>query len=673
MPTVRVKLKATGQTGTVDQAEAQASPDKFQLLDQPQSQDQAPQQQPQNQGLISKALNFLLPATTKSLGDLGQGKLSGGDVLKTGLELGSFFVPFGKGASLLSKFLLPGAAVGGLQALSKEKPTPESVVGGTLTGGASAGVLGKILPGLGKLPGAANDAAARTYSQAFDIAPKAATTLKPLNTIKEVLNHGANFSGSLDKLATNSQAAVSAVDKLNRAALAGVKNVPMPELTPAIEGAFQHSPLISATEKKAIRQSILSTVNPTAARLDATNALDALDATRQLESIGYQYLHGSTPMTPNLKYEQIGKTYLDAASAIKDTLEKALSKTGSLESVKTPEALAQLSQISPRLAEQYSKATNLGQARSTIAPFVRLNQMVDLTNNATQAVGGKGANIGLESMGLGGAAGFGVGGPLGGVIGAGVGAAARPLVQAGVNLARAPLATGAGRGLNTLSNITGDIGSPLLKQILLQGAARTPSLIGGSDNPNNNQNQEPNQQNAQSTQTLPQSVNNVNSNIPTKDQFQQAVMADMQQNGGKNFARYKQLYDFLYPAKSGTTASDQRAQSGLAIANNINSIPTDIRGATGSPEAFGVIGKMNIPVVGKALIGGKREVALADLESKYFTLVQTALTAIQGSRPSDYDVRSYQKALGPSISNSPEVNATRIKTITELLSGGGSQ
>lgn len=120
-------------------------------------------------------------------------------------------------------------------------------------------------------------------------------------------------------------------------------------------------------------------------------------------------------------------------------------------------------------------------------------------------------------------------------------------------------------------------------------------------------------------------------------------------------------------------SNQQKADTGVNIASEVDNIPKNIRDKTGSKEAFNVVAKQKIPVVGNALIRSDTERKLADLESKYFLMVQTALTAVQGSRPSDYDVKSYMDKTGPSIRNSPQVNEDRINNLRKLMEAMGGK
>lgn len=128
-----------------------------------------------------------------------------------------------------------------------------------------------------------------------------------------------------------------------------------------------------------------------------------------------------------------------------------------------------------------------------------------------------------------------------------------------------------------------------------------------------------------------------------------------------------------YQSPSKTSTQNQKAEAGINVTKELETIPQNIRDKTGSKEAFNAMFKLKIPVFGPALIRGETEGKLVDLETKYFLLVQTALTAIQGSRPSDYDVKSYMDKAGPSIRNSPKVNEDRINNLKKLMEGAAGK
>ena len=117
----------------------------------------------------------------------------------------------------------------------------------------------------------------------------------------------------------------------------------------------------------------------------------------------------------------------------------------------------------------------------------------------------------------------------------------------------------------------------------------------------------------------------------------------------------------------GTPAEMGRTRTGIAVIGDINRVPENILKRTGTREAIFLGFKMSLPGgFGKPFIT-KKESDLTDLEQKYFILVQSVMTAIQGSRPSDYDVKSYQEKAGPSIKFPYYVNQQRVDNLLNLL------
>lgn len=126
--------------------------------------------------------------------------------------------------------------------------------------------------------------------------------------------------------------------------------------------------------------------------------------------------------------------------------------------------------------------------------------------------------------------------------------------------------------------------------------------------------------------------------------------------------RYKQT-------AAGDAKQQAMAKVGVNVINSLDTVPSTVMNSTGSPTAISAYTKLSRNIFGIPLTGTltKDEQEQANLQAKYFALVQSALTAIQGSRPSDYDVKSYQQQLGPSIANPPQVNQDRINNLISLM------
>jgi len=94
----------------------------------------------QKRNLANEALKQFGFDANKKGNQFDPGRYAKG-VTQGGLELGSFAVPFGKGANIASRVLVPGATVGAMQAGAQETVTPQSLATGALTGAAGAGIL----------------------------------------------------------------------------------------------------------------------------------------------------------------------------------------------------------------------------------------------------------------------------------------------------------------------------------------------------------------------------------------------------------------------------------------------------------------------------------------------------------------------------------------------------
>lgn len=290
---------------------------------------------------------------------------------------------------------------------------------------------------------ATGDSAARTFAQAFTVPSKLAPRLKPVDTAKELLDYG--VSGSLQKMKRTADLVTGSNGILAKATRDAVARIPgdvkIESAAGAARNALQGSMLDPQQEKKIV-DTVLRMDKP--GILPGTmNPVDALDNVKDLERIGYQYVNSSTKLSPNLQNEQVGHAYLAAADEIKDSLERAVGNQDILTGLKTPALVKQLEAISPKLAQQFVGAKSLADLRSIQAPFVRLNQMIGLTEDAAQSVVPQALSGTAGRLGAGG-----IGAMAGGPVGAAAGFLAAPFVQGIEQATRAPIATGAARLIN---------------------------------------------------------------------------------------------------------------------------------------------------------------------------------------------------------------------------------
>ena len=134
--------------------------------------------------------------------------------------------------------------------------------------------------------------------------------------------------------------------------------------------------------------------------------------------------------------------------------------------------------------------------------------------------------------------------------------------------------------------------------------------------------------------------------------------------------RLMQQAQYLKPEKEeagGSPAEKARTRTGISVIGEISKTPENILKRTGTKEAMLTSFKLTFPGGFARPFITRKDSELTDLEQKYFILVQSVMTAIQGSRPSDYDVKSYQDKAGPSIKFPYYVNQQRMDSLLNLL------
>ena len=237
---MKVRDRITGQVGELPDNELQQYAGRYEPIGQSQAQVQ-PQVQSRQSGLekvggvgmnilkgllepfISGAKNVASYATDPNAGPLAAGQRAydlrqkgvpflqallqsgvGEDIgrltktaFKPAAAAASFAVPFGKGAGLM-KGVVPGAISGGLFETGREGATPQSVLGAGMIGGATGGILDKILgPGAGKgLQNVQTDI--QKGILAPKIAPSATAAQKEIDLAKRGIDIGREYGFRLD-------------------------------------------------------------------------------------------------------------------------------------------------------------------------------------------------------------------------------------------------------------------------------------------------------------------------------------------------------------------------------------------------------------------------------------------------------------------------------------------
>jgi len=388
---------------------------------------------------------------------------------------GELVNPFGGGVVGAGAGSALGQEVKNLTTGTKTNPLEEGAIG---AGSELAGLgLGKAAQLVGK---GVKNAAPDLFRSAFNLPNKLAARLKPQETAQKMLDYGIGGK-SLNGMIKTSEDAMDQLDNLYRQSVNGTDPI---STIPVIQAAKKtmNSPytleMTDADKQKVSDVLDRLTKNPNG-KLEVDSQA-AVDNMRALQEVGHGLLaKGENKLNPNQRASEFGQTYLDAADEFQKALDR-LTPKANIEALKTPENIASLSSISPKLAEEFKGVKGPQEIRTLMAPFHNLRTMSQITSATPQKTG-------LLASALGAAGGFGVGGPMGAV----AGMLGSPIIQGAENAVRAPLTTGAAKVVNTLSGagktankLVGDLSAGDLARIgVSQGAGQSASGVFGNSPP----------------------------------------------------------------------------------------------------------------------------------------------------------------------------------------------
>jgi hypothetical protein len=424
---------------------------------------------------------------------------------------------------------------------------------------------------------------ARMFAKAFTVPTKLAPRLKPVDTADEILKHGFGAK-SLDDLRSISAGVTGQngiLTKTVRDAIGKIpKEVRTDEVITSVKNLLDEIPDLTDVEYKKIMNTVINAQTP--GKLPGTmNPLDAFDNIKKLEDSAYQYINSSTYLTKNLKNEKIGRALLGGADELKMQLDSAVKGFGIVDTLKTPELMKQLQEISPRLAQQVVDAKDVADLRKIQAPFVRLGQMINLTDEAAQSVGG-GFASGLGGRATGGIIGGATLGPLGAL----GGVFASPLLEGVEQSTRAPIATGGAALLQKLVGRADDaagkikmiapdpsVMSSFTKNLPVQAGIQGADAILTPQQPE--MMPQPELQDSVLAGMFDSSGNPVSdmataggeqslaptAGMFTEDLFKEYLLRDLAETGGKNFDLLEQLYGYFNPVDENSDLSRTQQQS----------------------------------------------------------------------------------------------------------------
>lgn len=673
MALIRVKNKQTGETGTI--GDGAFDPNIYENLDQPKKERSLLANVLPVLGMVGGGIGGGLlggPAGALAGGALGGGAgekfaqdLSGEslDVGKIGLNAAMGAVPFGRGAGILSKVLLPGAGVGALGALTQDNATPQSVLTGAGIGAAGAGVLSKVLPATAGLLGKSSDALEaggnKMIRSQYNVTPTVAKRLQLGQTVKTLQDYGFSNIGDVEKVVPLVTGDTGIITQMTRDAVGKAGNVDVGGITTIAKKLIADQPLIdNSIGKKFIDVVTRGTMN--SGGIMGGDATKMYDFARGLETTASELT--SNKLTASASDKALAKVYNGMANEIKDRIFQGAGADNILiKDIITPEKLQQLTQISPKLAEEVSKVKTISQLRSLAKPFVRGGQLVNETAAKSENNIIKVGDIGL------GAAGFVGGGPVGGVGGLAISKAVqsnagKSIIGRVLNKAGAGFEN-AGSKLNTanpiLNGALGQVGSTL--PLALAGSIGTTQ---NQDNySNGNQNQSSNQvnqvtppngsitQDQTQTQLDPSQYADIGGGkILTLKAVNDAIATDLLQNNGKNSDQLKKIKDNFFP-------NSKEKAIPATVKQRMDLSTSGLRARQDAEDIF----LQDPSVVTKGVVSGG--LLSRKFDSAMSRAVEGLLRQRSGAAVPDSEVKKYIKDYGPRIGDTKEVALYKLQQL----------
>jgi len=328
----------------------------------------------------------------------------------------SYAVPFGKGANLATKAILPGMAVGGLNAAAQQNATPGSVVGNTIAGGITAPLamgagklLGGLLPKIGENMQAG---ATNTVKQGFsDVADKSLQEHNLGDTVNSMLRYGAKTPEDFVNLSKQVTGDGGFLSKLTNQAVNQAPAMDTVGLDKFTQNLLDNaSGLGERDETKVINQvnKAISAMAVPPSEMEGGESNAAMSQIRQFENqannhsteasrtLAPVYNKIANEMKERLLGGKIADGTMNPAGGADDVL---------LNKVITPDVINQANKINPQLGQDLQNLVdqggNVAALRHLASPFVNASFLgKDALNAANNSIPKGGISSGTLATGL---------------------------------------------------------------------------------------------------------------------------------------------------------------------------------------------------------------------------------------------------------------------------------
>lgn len=247
----------------------------------------------------------------------------------------------------------------------------------------------------------------KTSRRAYDIldntftvpAKKAMGALQKTQTYQGMIAHmkSGMDPGLLEQMpGLVSDSETGLLPKMIREVASNVKEpIPLKDPGAAAKNIMDDHPLFISDEGAAKLQKEITRALPKSADGKTVSAEDAIHYARELESKAAEIKGGDTYLTSHGDKRYLAQAMNSAADDVWDQIGKYV-KPEDLERVRTPERMAYLKSLSPRLEAQVAAAPDIPKLRTASRDFVRMGQIIDQTDASSGTVFGK---VGRAALG----------------------------------------------------------------------------------------------------------------------------------------------------------------------------------------------------------------------------------------------------------------------------------
>lgn len=322
--------------------------------------------------------------------------------VKDSVNVASYAVPFGKGANVLTKAVLPGAVVGGMQGASKDDATAASIVGDAAIGG----ILGGVTYGATKIPGMLKSLGKGTQQTGdklvqsqMNIPRSTATGLKLPETMSALNRYGYS---KVDKIVGGADDVIRTIDDTVQTTVSKAKPVNLDGFTETVKNIVDDPSIATGKDEKILKfvdkliQKLTNGGKGSSIRFEADPG-STLEVIRTLQKKAADVAKGKLPAAITDEERALKQAY----RLISDELEQRLYSVAGADKIvpsEIPKLVESLRIFSPELAKDAAKVTTVSELRSLMAPFVRGKIAAETTelgrNLATETMGGSLKGVG---------------------------------------------------------------------------------------------------------------------------------------------------------------------------------------------------------------------------------------------------------------------------------------